>query len=146
MVASILQALIGILEGDSDVTDLTGGTGSTSRIYAGEVPKSESANMPRQTAVISPSPASIPVGARDYVDINTQGFDLLNYGRGFGDCEQLQRATHTTLKAINRKIVNDMCVWSLHQTASPSYGRDRDTDWPFMIEGWTVQYAELTVE
>ena len=146
MIASIIQAIIGILENDSDVTDLTGGTGATSRIFAGEIPKSESGAMPRQSCVISPAPASIPVGARDYVDINTQGFDLLHYGARFGDCEQLQTATQTGLKGVNRKIINDMCVWSFHQSASPAYGRDRDTDWPFFLTGYTVQFAETTVQ
>ena len=136
---SILTALIDILQADSDVTDLT----TTSRIFGFEVPKSEADSMPRSACVLDPVPAGAVMN--DYLPLSVYAVDIFNYGARAQDAEQLQRATHDALERVNRDIFSGIMVHSVLQDVTPNFGRDRDADWPFMLEGWVAQYASVTV-
>ena len=100
--------------------------------------------MPRACVVLRMSGGLGRVGSRDFVDIGETRIDVFNYGTTGQTATQLQRATHDTMKAMDRDVQGDALLHCAHQSSGPIWLRDPDGDWPLVLETWNVIAAETT--
>ena len=109
------------------------------RIFAVELPASQSGAMPRKALVISPAGG---LGSNDFVEIAGIRFDLLCYGETPGEADRVRRAAHGALQQMSRKTHLDVILHSATLSGGPTHFRDQDTDWPVSMETWRVTAAE----
>lgn len=109
------------------------------RIFAVELPASQSSDMPRKALVLSPAGG---LESNDYVEFAALRFDLLCYGETPGEADRVRRAAHGALKQMTRTTHLSVILHSATQSGGPTFFRDQDTDWPVSMETWLVRAAE----
>lgn len=140
MIQDPIKAIIDILKADSDITTLV-----STRVYGMELPRSETANMPRKAIVIQPSGGGVfPVGSADYIEHSDQRIDVFSYGETPFEAQKVRREVLDTLKQLKRTIINGTLLHWINRAGGSLALRDPDTDWPVAFESFQVFFAERT--
>ena len=109
------------------------------RIFAVELPASESKNMPRKALVIRPAGGS---GSDGYEEFAHQRFDFFCYGETPHEADRVRRAAHGAVKPMDRKEHLGVLIHSIRSSGGSTFFREPDTDWPVSWESWIVMAAE----
>jgi hypothetical protein len=133
-IANPLTAVRAHLLNDADLRTL-----ASTRVYAGELPKTEASNMPRQAVVVTLAGGAGP--ASD-VPIMQIVIDVTCYGATGLQATSLYLATRAALRALRRDLAADSLLHSAVELTGPRELRDPDTDWPLTWSSWRVIASE----
>ena len=133
-IANPLTAVRSHLLNDADLRTL-----ASTRVYAGELPKSEADNMPRQSVVVTLAGGAGP--ASD-VPIMQIVIDVTCYGATGLQATSLYLATRAALRTLRRDLAADSLLHSAVELSGPMELRDPDTDWPLTWSSWRVVASE----
>lgn len=131
-------ALVAFIKADSDVKELV-----SERVFAGELPRTETDEMPRQAVLIQPAGGGVMHG-NAYQQYGDQRFDVRCYGTTPLDSWSLYLAVYGALKELRRAVHEEVLLHWARTAAKGATGRDPDTDWPLTISSWQVLVAEVT--
>lgn len=132
-----IYGLVGYLAADAGVSALVG-----TRVFGGELPRSENGSMPRQAVVVQPAGGGIMgLAYQDYGDFRV---DVSCYGATPLDAWALYLAVHSALKSLRREVSHSALLHWARPSSKGLSGRDTDTDWPLVISSWQVFAAEVT--
>ena len=133
--ADIITAIVSALKADGNVAGL-----AADRVFGGELPKSETAQMPRNCIVVKPS-GGISIAAGSFSDHDTQRLDLFSYGATPFEAEALRRASRRALVNIRRQVVERCLIHWIEPAGGFTAGRDPDADWPTAFQSFQVFHA-----
>lgn len=126
----IAAAVRQYLLNDPDVDYHTGG-----RVYVGDIPDAEIANMPRQCLVIR---ARGGIEGNDFTSFAAPRFALWSYGSTRYEAGLVDGAAWNALHYMNRATVNDTLLHSAVLVAGALAEKEQDTGWPVQIRQTTV--------
>lgn len=138
MPAEPIAALVTFLKADRAVAARVG-----TRVFGGELPRSENESMPRQAVVISPAGGGALGGG--YQAFGDRRVDIDCYGSTGRESWLLYLDVHAALKALRREVHSRVLLHWARISADGSTGRDPDTDWPLTISSWQVLSSETPV-
>lgn len=137
----VMAALIGYLAAQTAITALV----PSSRIFGGEIPKTQVAAMPQKAIVLRLAPgAPNGPGDRDMTDLSTTGIDVFAYGENFTEASKVRRAVYDAMKAVLRLKTSSTLLHYAHRRSGPMQMKDPDGDWPVVIEAWLVMASTVT--
>ena len=137
----LIQALVAHLSQQQGVVDFVL-DGQKMHVYGLELPASVATDMPRKALVLQMAGGVGPVGARDFVPIQYMRVDAFCYGETGFEATRLQRAVHDALKGLSNAVAGDTLIRSVSIDSGPRYFKDSDTDWPTVIESYSVMASE----
>lgn len=133
--ADILGAVRSLLLADSDLFSLTSG-----RIYALELPRSETRSMPRKAIILSLAGGDADSSLNEIARIRV---DLICLGETGFESDKVRRTAHAYLKQeALRKMYSDILIHNVTVASGPLFFRDPDTDWPNSVQSFMVTAAE----
>lgn len=131
-----VKALMAFLAADTDIAALVSG-----RVFGGELPETEIADMPRSCIVITHAGGgSIGAGWVNYTDLR---FDVFAYGATRLEAARLWRAVHRALKLFHREVWETVLLHWARQAGGPTPLRDPDTTFPYVLSTWQVLLSEV---
>lgn len=141
-----LAALRTFLISDAGVAAATGGAGSGSRVFAGQLPEKFVASGLMPTgAVLITAAGGLGTFGGGYQQFGDRRVDVRSYGASPHSANDLWRVVHPALKNLARELIGDPAC--LLHWARPAGGplplRDPDKDWPFVLSTWQVLSAEV---
>lgn len=132
-------ALVAFLTATPEVSAITG-----SRIYGGEVAKSDVATMPRSSVVVSPS-GGLGVFGGGYQEYGDRRFDVDCYAATEGSSYALFLEVHHALKQMYAHNRSGVRLHWARPAAGGNTSRDPRTDWPVTLSSWQVLASEIAV-
>lgn len=133
--ADIIEALVGLLKADAATAALVG-----ARVYGGELPPDETANMPRAALLVKPS-GGISLTGGSYVRADTQRIDLRGYGATPAQAAAVLAVGSTALSMMRRGTWAGILIHSVSSAGGFSTQRDPNTFWPRAIRSFQVFHA-----
>ena len=130
----IIAALLSFLNADDDVAALVNG-----RIYAGELPRSETEHMPRKVAVLRYSGG---IEDNSFVPVSRPRIDITSYGESYHEAGKVDRAIFSALKALDRQTVDTVLLHGIALSGGPIMLKDPQTGWPYQWRSTTVTADE----
>ncbi len=137
MSADILGALVDLMLADGPVAALVG-----TRVYGGEMPRSEGPTIPRKVMVLLYSSGA---GNNDYVELTEPAVDMRCYGETPQAADEVRRAGHDVMKTLTRKVQSSVLLHRANQLTGPITFRDPDTDQPASMNSYSVLAAEQAI-
>lgn len=134
---NLIAALVSLLKADATVLALSGG-----RVFGGELPEAEAANMPRAAVVITPS-GGLPERGVDF--LTRPRIDVRSYGATQREGYALDQAVNAYLKHNLRKSATNTLVHAVSPESGPFLLRDADAKWPLTFRTYIVLAAEVAV-
>ena len=119
----IIAALITFLNADDDITALV-----NERIYAGELPRSETEYMPRKAVVLRYSGG---IEDNSFVPVARPRVDITSYGESYHEAGKVDRAVYTALKAMDRQTIDTVLLHGVGLGGGPIMLKDPQTSWPY---------------
>ncbi len=135
-------ALVAYLKSVAAVQALVGDAVAGYRVYGGEIPQSESPNMPRHVIVVRAAPGG---AERRNANLQEADFEVVSFGEWPQDAEALRLETRTAMEAVARTVQDGTLLHSAIAAPGVTVGRDRDGKWPFVSETWRVLASEVEV-
>lgn len=126
-----LAAVIDFLQSQTVITDLVG-----SRVFGGELPRSENAQMPRQAVVLTPAGGGLY--GTETADWGDSRVDIDCYGASPLDAWELYLAVADALKGMQRQMQAGVLLHWAKPSSRGITARDPATDWPVTISSWQV--------
>ena len=135
MSENIATALRLLLLGDAGVTDLV-----EARVFALELPVSESVSMPRKCVVIKPSGgAAFQPGS--YIDHAYNTIDMFSYGETLFEADLVRDAVGDAFRLMRRNKTATTLIHSVEPAGGWASNRDPDADWPLGFQSFQAFYA-----
>lgn len=110
------------------------------RVFAGELPRSEVESMPRRAIVVRPAGGGLL--GRAYQRYGDTRIDMSCYGATPHEAWALYRVARSALKHLRRAVVGDTLLHWARVSSDGTTLRDADTDWPVTLASWQVLGAE----
>jgi hypothetical protein len=148
MIPDPLAALKTILGLDATIAGMVTTAPAGPRIFVGELPASESPNMPRTAVLIQPS-GGLP--ERGFLQISHPRIDVRCYGETPNAAWRLSAAVHETLKNLQRRnaAASSSGIKALIHNVDPIGGavqmREPTGDWPFTFRVYELLASEVPV-
>ena len=139
----LIGALIAHLKAQAAISALV-----STRVFGQELPGTESESMPRKALVLRyAGRGNSPVGANDYIRHDSIRLDVWHYGETFFQADRVRREVHQTMKSIGIPPVNQnsVRVHSASDVSGPIPITDPDTNWPIIIDSYSVFYSEAAL-
>jgi hypothetical protein len=133
-----LAALVTYLRADASVAAL-----ASARVYGGELPGSETIDMPETAVVLSYAGGYADRFA--YVELGEPRIDVRCYGDTPYLAHALHRAVHGCLKQMRRNVQGGTMLHCATLESSVQGLRDPDTEWPMAFSSWIVLASERVV-
>lgn len=135
-----LPAIVAFLKADSAVAALVG-----TKVFGGELPQREAANMPQDCIVVThvggtPAPG---IGS-SHVPITRSRFDFKCYGASILSAQTLYAAVNDALKQTYRVVFNDTFIYNAVMEGGPRSEREGDTQWPFTFATYQIAVSDYT--
>jgi len=137
MSADSMKALVAIMQADTALTALLG-----TRVFGGDLPRAEVPSMPRKCMVLKYAGGS---PNSDYVELTEFRIDMMCYGETPFDADQVRRAGHDVMKILSRKVQSNVLIHRANHSGGPISLRDRDTEWPLVLNSYDVLAAEQAI-
>jgi hypothetical protein len=129
-----LTALRAYLIADAGILTL-----ASTRVYAGELPKTEADNMPRAALVARLAGGSGPASDVPALYVTV---DVTCYGATGLQATALYLAAREALRGLKRDQLVDNVLHSAVELSGPLELRDPDTHWPLTWSSWRVIASE----
>jgi hypothetical protein len=137
--ADLEGGLVAFLKADAVVAAITEG-----RVFGGELPEAQAAEMPRGAIVLRSSGGASLLGDT-FVEHDTQRVDVFAFGATPRAATALMRAASLALRRL-RPSVHAGCLIHWANAASGSIaGREPVTEWPRQFQSFQVMHGLLEV-
>ena len=137
----LIGALIAYLSAQYEVSDLV-----SARVYGQELPAAQSTSMPRKALVLRYAGQGSSSGCENtFVRHGSVRLDVWHYGETFSQADRLRRTVHAILKQVGSKVQGNCLIHSLSDLAGPIPVLDPETGWPFIVDTYSVFFAEQPV-
>ena len=130
-----IAALVTFLKADAAVAALVG-----TRVYGGELPRSEVDLMPRAVVVVKPAGGP---GGRAYMKFAQPRIDVDCYAATVPDSWVVHLAVRDALKHMRRNVTGTVLLHSADVSSDGVTARDPDTDWPVTVSSYLLSVAEV---
>lgn len=130
-----VTALVTFLKADAPVAAL-----ASTRVFGGELPRGQVAEMPRAAVVLKPAGGP---GGYGYIEFAKVRVDVDCYAATVRDAWTLHLAVRTALKQMRRNVTGGVLLHSADVSADGVTARDPDTDWPVTVSSYLVSVAEV---
>lgn len=138
-----IAALRTYLAADPYIAPLVTPAGASSaRVFAGEIPREQTKDMPIPTVLIRPA-GGLEVHGGGYQQFGDKRIDVYSYGSTPRAANDVWRVVHPALKQLGRELVNGCLLHWANPASGPLALRDPDNDWPFTLSVWQVMAAEV---
>lgn len=131
-----IDALVTFLKADAGVSALV-----STRVFGGELPRSEVDDMPRAAVVLKPAGGP---GGRAYMKFAQPRIDVDCYAATIPDAWAVHLAVRTALKHMRRNVTGSVLLHSADVSSDGVTARDPDTDWPVAVSSYLLSVAEVT--
>ncbi len=134
---SVLDALIIHLKTVAAITDIT-----STRIFGGEIPEDQIADMPRALIVLRYA------GGFDEFRTHRVQEPRLNifcYGDGYRQAGQVDGVVADALIVILRLTVGNTLIYSVGYSGGPRQLKEPDTGWPYSVRSAIVKAGETPI-
>ena len=139
MIVDVVAAVRSYLLGVPEVAGLVG-----TDVYGAELPRGLVDAMPRKVLVLRPSGGvTAGPGVRDYTALMQPRLDVLHYGETPYEALRLERAVRAALGTLDRVVAAQVLLHAAIPAGGPITFRDGETDWPLVVEAWTVLAATV---
>lgn len=135
-----LKALLVFLQSDTIVRGLV-----DDRVYGEELPRPETNFMPRKVLIVKPAGIGISVEAGSYSQLTSGRYDVWSYGETPYEARQLQLASYSRLKGLQRQVVAGVLLHGAERVGGPLPIRDPITFWPIHVESFQVLASDIVV-
>ena len=112
------------------------------RVYAGELPKEQTPDMPRKAIVLRYAGG---IEANTFVPIARPRIDITAYGETYHEAGRVDRAAYTALKKLDRQNVNGVLLHGIAISGGPLMLKDPQTNWPYQWRSITVTADERNI-
>jgi len=130
----VLAALVALLQADPAIAAITQG-----RVYAGELPAEQAAEMPRPALVLQPQPGAAAVTAQ--AALRTQRVDLVCWGKTPGAAFELHRVAAAYLRQLSRSVAAGCLVHCIEDAGGFTAERDGNSGWPYSAQSFTALFS-----
>ena len=114
------------------------------RVYAGELPKGQTPDMPRKAIVLRYAGG---IESNTFVPIARPRIDITSYGETYHEAGRVDRAAYAALKDLDRQTVDGVLLHGVAISGGPLMLKDPQTSWPYQWRSITVTADERnTVE
>ena len=134
-----IAALVALLL--ADVGDLQALVGT--RVYGYELDVPETKSQARAAVVIQPAPG--PANAKGCMRLGTINIDVFCYGANPTEAGIVRLAVYEIFKFTIRQVFAETLLQSIVALTSGTYMRDKDTNWPLMMQSFSVLANEAPV-
>lgn len=136
-----LNALMDFLKADAAVSAAVG-----TRVFGGELPKSESVNMPRACVVLALAGTGIRGSSGfGYMKLDHFRVDAFCYGASPYGASVVYRAVYGALKQMRRNVQGDTMLLCASMELGAQSLRDPDAEWPYTLSSWSVLASEEVI-
>lgn len=141
MIVDPIVAIIDILKANAAVTILV-----STRVFGDEMPRAETASMPRKSIVIKSSGGGVfSTGSADYIEHSDMRFDAFCYGETPFQSNRVRREVYDVLKQLKRQVINGILVHWVNPAGGLLTLRDPDTQWPVAFNSFQGFFSERLV-
>lgn len=115
------------------------------RIFGGELPAAETAQMPRAAIVIKASGGVSQTGD-SYVETDTQRVDVFAFGPTPREAARVSRAAGLALRRLTRSVHAGVLLHSASAASGSFAAREPETEWPRHFQSFQVLHSLTTIE
>lgn len=138
-VADPVGAVVALLLGDADVAALV-----ATRGFGGELPASETDDMPRAAFVVKAS-GGVAINGQGFAEYDSQRVDLYAFGATPAEAAGLADLCGLKLRRARRQVAAGTLVHWVQSAGGFSSGREPVTDWPRAWRSFQVCTALVKV-
>lgn len=138
--ADLEGGLVAFLKADATVSATTDG-----RIFAGELPASETASMPR-TAIVLRASGGASLTGESTLEHDTQRVDVFAFGATPRAATAVMRAAAIALRRLERSVHAGCLIHWVNSASGSIAGREPVTEWPRQFQSFQVMHGLLTIE
>lgn len=131
----LVASLVALFSEDADFAAASGG-----RVFGGELPADEAAQMPRRCLVVKASGGVSPFGD-SYLRLDAQRVDLSAFGPTVADASALLGLAGELLFPIQRQVSAGVLLHSVASAGGFWTGRDPQFDWPRAWRSFQVLHS-----
>lgn len=133
--ADIVTSIVDLLKADAGLVALCEG-----RVFGGELPPGQAADMPRSAIVVQPS-GGVPFHPAGLVKAEAQRLDLVAYGATVFEAMELRATASRLLVLTVRRAMSGVLIHWLQSAGGYLIGRDRDGQWPYAFQSFQTLYS-----
>lgn len=134
-VADLIGAIVAFLKADAALAALVG-----TRVFGGELPEGETANMPRRAIVVRKSGGVSRTGD-SYLEHDTKRVDVFAYGATPYEASQVLETAALALRRLRRSVHAGVLLHTAEQASGALPGREPTTEWPREFQSFQVLHA-----
>ena len=136
MPAADLEAgLVAFLKADAELAALV-----DDRVFGGELPAGQAANMPRKALVLRPSGGTSLTGD-SHAEHDTQRVDLFGFGATPREASRVLRTASLAMRRMRRGVHGGVLLHSANAASGVSRGREPGTEWPREFQSFQIFHA-----
>lgn len=135
VVADPVAAVVELLKADAGTAAIAG-----TRVFGGELPADEAANMPRAAIVVAAS-GGTSLTAKSFAEFDTARVDLFAYGATPREAEQLADTAALALRRARRKVWAGTLIHWINPAGGSAGARDPDAAWPRVFRSFQLLHA-----
>lgn len=110
------------------------------RVFAGELPPGETAQMPRKALVLRAS-GGVSLTGESHAEHDTQRFDVFAFGETPKEAARVLRTAALALRRLRRSVHAGTLLHWATPASGPSAGREPQTEWPRHFQSFQVLHA-----
>ena len=134
-----IAALVAMLLADTGDLDALVGE----RVYGYELDIDETDNQARAAVVIQPAPGGAsPQGC---MRLGVTNVDIFCYGADPLNADTVRLAVLEILKFTLRVVFAETLIHSMTPRTTPMYMRDKNTNWPLVMQSYSIMASETVV-
>lgn len=138
--ADLEGALVAYLKTSTVLTGLLG-----TRVFAGELPASETEPMPRKAIVLRGS-GGISLTGGSYLAHDAQRIDVFAFGETPFEAGRVMRAASLFLRSLRRSVHAGVLLHWANPASGASPDREPGTEWPRQFQSFQVMHGLEAVE
>lgn len=118
---------------------------TSSRIFGGELPASETASMPRAAIVVKAS-GGISLTSESTNEHDTQRVDVFAFGPTPREAARVMRGAALALRRLERSVHAGCLIHWANSASGSLSGREPVTEWPRHFQSFQVMHGLVAIE